>query len=107
MCGQWIRPENIPDYEEYITTLEFANVDKRQEQALFRIYKRQEWMGELGLLINDLNYSGNNFLIDPSYTAKRLDCGQICETRGTCHICYTMLDLANPKRLEYLNQKNT
>ena len=107
VCGQWIRPENIPQYEEYIDIIEFDKVDLRQEQALFRIYKRQSWMGELGLIIQDLNHTGSNYLIDPSYTERRMNCGQVCESRGTCHICYVMLDLANPKRLEYLKEKET
>lgn len=105
VTGQWIRPENIPHCEEYIDIIEFGNVDLKQEQALFRIYKAQSWIGNLDLIIQDLNHSGSNYLIDPEMSKKRFNCGQICESRGSCHSCYLMLDLANPKRYSYLNEE--
>lgn len=100
--GQWIRPENVPDYEPYISTLEFYTPDLARDKARFRIYQKQEWMGELGLLVPDLNHSGSNYLISPEYTAKRMFCGQRCMIDDSCHKCYLMLDLANANRIQYM-----
>jgi hypothetical protein len=105
VCGQWIRPENMDDYDEYIDVIDFEQCNLRQEQAMFRIYAEQkEWPGELGTIITNLNYPGVNRLIPPDATKRRLNCGQRCQY-GPCKLCYHLLDLADPEKLKaYLKE---
>lgn len=105
--GPWIRPEDIELYEEYIDLIEFNRVNLEQERALFRIYAQQHnWPGDLELIIQDLNYPGINRMIPSTLAEKRLNCAQRCQENNQCHLCWRMLDLANPDLLRDY-QKNT
>ena len=105
VTGTWIRPEDVDAYEPYIEVLEFMG-DRKQEQALFRVYTdRKCWQGELGLLIQDLNYPCTNRMIPPDLAEKRLNCGQRCKAMGACRLCYRMMDLANPDLLRPVLEK--
>lgn len=99
VTGTWIRPEDIQTYEPYIDTIEFFG-DITQEQALYRLYAEQHaWSGELGLIIQDLNYLCTNRMVPPTLAEARLNCGQRCQENGICHLCYRTFDLANPTLL--------
>ena len=99
VCGLWIRPEDISTYEPYIELIEFIG-NQKQEQALYRIYAEQHtWSGELGLLVQDLNYPCTNRMIPPTLAETRLTCGQRCQENGRCHLCHRMFDLANPDKI--------
>ena len=99
VTGTWIRPEDVNIYDQYIDTIEFVG-NKTQEQALFRIYAEQgAWSGELGLVVQDLNYPCTNRMIPPDLATARLNCGQRCQETGRCHLCYRYMDLANPDKL--------
>lgn len=104
ITGIWIRPEDIETYEPYIDTIEFIG-NKTQEQALYRIYAEQHaWSGELGLLVQDLNYPCTNRMVPPDLAQVRLSCGQRCEENGICHLCQRTFDLADPEKIRaYLN----
>ncbi len=107
VCGSWVRPEDTELYEQYVDVFEFEDCDVKKEQALYRIYAEQKsYLGSLNTLISNLNYEGINRLIHPELSEKRAFCGQKCATGLNCKICYRMLDLANPDKLEYLKQKN-
>ena len=98
--GPWLRPEDVDLYDQYIDTIEFGRVDLDQERALFRIYAEQkQWPGDVGLIIQDLNYMGVNRMLPPDFAEKRLNCGQRCQENGSCRICWRLLDLANPDLL--------
>ena len=110
VCGQWIRPEDLDMYSPMIDTVEFNFVKPEKEQALYRIYAEQkEWPGELGMIIENLNYLGTNRMISKDVTIARMNCRQKCQNvNGTCRICYRALDLANPDRItEYVNSEKT
>ena len=88
ICGQWIRPEDIDTYEEYVDVCEFKDSSLDKEKALFRIYAQEKvWPGDLNDLITNLNLSCNNNVVYKDLAEKRLSCGQICQQRGTCHYC--------------------
>lgn len=109
VCGTWIRPEDLDDYEEYIDIIEFEDCDNRKEQALYRIYIEQKaWPGELNDIISNLKYEGTNRLIPPNqFGVRRAVCGQMCQETGICQLCYRVLDLANPILLgEYRDAMN-
>lgn len=98
--GPWIRPEDVDQYEPYVDIIEFSRVNLDQERALFRIYAEQKnWPGDVGLIIQDINYLGVNRMLPPDMTTRRLNCGQRCMENGRCRLCWRMMDLANPDLL--------
>ena len=105
VCGTWIRPEDLEAYGEYIDAVEFEDCDQKKEQAMYRIYAEdKEWKTDLGLLITNLNHTGTNRMIGSDYSRRRIDCGQRCQENNGCHICYRLLELANPKLIrDYVN----
>ena len=99
VAGLWIRPEDVPTYEPYIELIEFIG-DRTQEQALYRIYAEQHaWSGELGMVVQDLNYPCTNRMVPPDLAEIRLNCAHRCQEGGACRICYRTFDLANPERI--------
>lgn len=97
----WIRPEDIPIYETFITTIEFEDCDAKKERALFRIYKNQEWSGDISMLITNFAEAGLNRLIDRSFGERRTRCRHRCDKCRFCSIC---LDLAQPELYDYLKE---
>ena len=88
VCGQWIRPEDMFLYEEYVSICEFKDSSLDKEKALFRIYSQDKaWPGDLKDLITNLNLSCNNNVVYKDLAEKRLNCGQVCQQRGSCHYC--------------------
>lgn len=107
VCGSWIRPEDLCLYESFIDVIEFEDCDLKKEQALYRIYFEQKaWPGDLGMIITNLNYPGVNRMIPQELTAKRMTCGQRCQSGSHCRLCYRYLDLANPELLEKYKKNN-
>lgn len=101
VTGSWIRPEDTEAYEKYIHIFEFEDCSSAsREQVLFDIYSRGEWAGDLNMIITNLDYPGVNRMIPPELSQRRINCGQRCESNRTCHLCYRLLDLANPEKLK-------
>jgi hypothetical protein len=106
ICGQWIRPEDLSIYNDYIEVIEFEDADSTKEQALYRIYMKGEgWKTAISSLITNLSPDpASNPLLDEDLTKARLNCRQKCQAGGTCQICYRYFSLANKKKLqEYLD----
>ena len=100
VLGTWIRPEDVDLYQDgYISIIEFIG-NHEQEQACYRIYHQRKWPGELGLVVQDLNYPCVNRMVPPELAQARLNCGQRCLENGSCHLCYRLFDLANPEKLQ-------
>lgn len=101
ITGQWIRPEDVDAYSEYVTTLEFDGVSNnlQKEEALLRVYKEAKmWLGNLNLLIDEFNYNVDNRAIPEGLVKARMNCGQRCMKDGICHRCYNSIILANRLR---------
>lgn len=98
VVGTWIRPEDLDDYEPYISAIEFAASTLEQEQTLYRIYaEKKEWLGETRDLIKSLNFPGHNQLIPPHILGpRRQNCGQECQRLSPCRFCYRVLEAADP-----------
>lgn len=97
VCGQWIRPEDVEEYEDYIQVLEFEPCDIVREQTLFKVYAQdKEWRTRLDILVEDLGSPAINRMIMPEVIETRLKCRQSCKSGGRCHMCYTALKLADP-----------
>jgi hypothetical protein len=79
--GQYIRPEDIPIYGEYIDTIEFRTYGDdwiTKEATLYHVYaENKNWPGNLNLLITNLNYDIDNKLLNttPNFAEKRIKCG--------------------------------
>lgn len=98
--GQWIRPEDVDKYEDFIQVLEFEPCDITREQMLFKIYAiDKQWRTRLDVLVEDLGSPAVNRMIEPTLILARLTCRQRCKSGGRCHMCYTVLQLANPEKL--------
>ena len=106
--GAWFRPEDENTYAPYIDYGCFSYNELRQERGLFKLYTElKTWHGELKDLIIGLNYAGKNHLIPPSLAERRLNCRQTCMYNGSCHLCQTTLDLANPTLLKKRKSEET
>lgn len=106
ICGQWIRPEDMDIYEEYFSACEFKTTSEEKERALFRIYAQdKKWPGDLSTLISNLNVSCNNNVVYKDLVEKRLNCGQVCQQRGSCHYCERALTF-DQTVIEYKESKS-
>lgn len=100
VCGTWIRPEDVPTYEPYIDTIEFAD-ELSAERALFRIYAEQhKWGATINTIIKDIHHEASNRMIPPTLAEVRISCGQRCMENGHCRLCERTFDLANPDLLK-------
>ena len=95
VTGAWIRPEDIDAYSLYVDTIEFGAQPERREQVLFRLYSKDKyWPGDLGRIVQDLNYIGNNLTINSQFSQRRMNCGMKC-AYGNCTLCYDLMKISN------------
>ena len=99
--GQWIRPEDITAYEEYIRCLEFDECQSlKEESTLLEVYQKRYWPGNLNLLIKKLDFNIDNRLISEDFGEIRANCGQRCWNKNRCHLCESILMFASKIREE-------
>ena len=100
ICGQWIRPEDVDTYADYIDVLEFEPCEVTREQTLFKVYAEDKaWSTRLDILVPDLGSPAINRMITPDIITARLHCRQHCKSNRACHICEMGLKLATPDYL--------
>ena len=105
VCGNWFRPENVDDYSIYIDTIEFGLQPERREQTLFRLYsKDKQWSGDLGRIVQDLNYIGNNLTIDNNLILRRMNCEMKCAYTN-CTLCYDIMKISDAIP-QFINSEN-
>jgi len=90
--GIYVRPEDLKLYEPYVTMCEFFAKNLSEEHALFEVYKRGVWNGNLNLLITNLNYNIDNRVIPSVFGTYRLNCNHKCSQNNLCHLCYQCFD---------------
>lgn len=96
VCGDWIRPEDIEQYDRYIEVMEFEDCDLKKEQALYRIYAEdKKWPGKVSMLISNIKTDATNRLIHPDFALMRMTCGQRCQEDNHCRYCHKALEIAN------------
>ena len=99
ICGQWIRPEGIPAYEEFVDTFEFITTDLKHEATLFHIYKDNKvWPGNLNLLFTNFNFNVDNRGLPEEIDKIRTNCSHRCMSTGTCHFCETAMRFSDTLR---------
>lgn len=92
----FIRPEDLHLYEPYIDIVDFHASTTGKEDTLFQIYKRGIYLYDLGILIDNLNMSIDNYTIAPEFAEHRLNCKQSCKIPGGhCQLCETQLQIAS------------
>ena len=91
----FIRPEDIDEYQNYIDTIEFYNVDK-QIDIYYDIYKnKKKWFGKLNEIILDFNSDIDNKYIIPRFAEMRIKCNKNCLKEGSCRRCEVIKQLSN------------
>lgn len=104
--GQWIRPEDMELYADYIAAIEFEDADLQKERALYRIYcEEKNWPGEMNMIITNMNYQCLNRLVSEKVGQARLNCGQRCQSGGACRICERYLYLAKEEVMRKIADK--
>ena len=84
----YIRPEDIPLYERYISSIEFYSKNLQQEAGLLKVYKEDKgWDGNLNLLLTNFHYNVDNRLIPEEFAEARIQCGQRCMKNSPCRFC--------------------
>ena len=102
ICGQWIRPEDVELYDEYVDVFEFITHDMEHERVLLKVYsENKKWPGNLNLLITGLNHDVPNATLPEETGANRINCGQRCMSGGACKFCITAMKFSNTIRNEY------
>lgn len=88
ICGQWIRPEDVEVYEEYIDAFEFRTTSLPQERALYRIYAEQHrWPGEMSDIITNFGVEATNPVVFDDIAKIRTTCKQKCQAGSPCRLC--------------------
>ena len=94
--GTYIRPEDIPYYEPFVSHIEFITDTLTQERAYIRIYKNQKiWPGNLNTLLRDFGVDVDNKGFETTFGKRRLTCRQRCQSTGRCRYCRTQVELIN------------
>lgn len=105
ICGQWIRPEDVPAYEEYVAALEFVDANLTKEATLLHIYKENgHWPGNLNLLFDNFNFNVDNRAIPEDLGERRMNCRQRCMSDGVCRRCISALQFADLIRKRHEEQ---
>lgn len=83
----FIRPEDVPVYEEYVDVLEFYG-DYNMEKIMYRVYsKDKKWFGNLQEIIIGLSDELDSRYLLPQFARVRVGCGKRCIKGTACNIC--------------------
>lgn len=90
----FIRPEDVPIYDQYISTIEFWQYDK--EDTLFEIYHDDKvWNDDINFIICGLNFDSpiiNSLLF--CFGKERCNCDKRCMRGWNCNFCNSIKELA-------------
>ena len=83
----FIRPEDVPVYEDCIDVLEFYG-DYNIEKIMYRVYsKDKKWFGNLQEIIIGLSDELDSRYLLPQFARVRVGCGKRCIKGTSCNIC--------------------
>lgn len=86
----YIRPEDT----KYYTAIDYIEFPVDKEEALFSIYKKEEFLAEISYLVPNITPDIKNALLPEDFAKRRLNCGRRCDTSGSCHYCETQFKIA-------------
>lgn len=90
----FIRPEDVPIYEQYIDVLEFYDVEN--EDLYYKIYAiDKKWFGNLKEIITNLPVDIDSNKIVNTFGKFRVSCERKCiRGKSKCNICSYILEIA-------------
>lgn len=87
----FIRPEDVPLYEDYVDVMEiYAETipQKAKADVYLKIYYHDKtWMGNLKEYLINCKEDINNFYMFKDFGQRRLDCRKRCVSEGRCTFC--------------------
>lgn len=104
----WVPPQLAYIYEPYVDIFDLTDDDEIRETALFEIYTKQEYLGDLRSLCKHMKAIIPCDYFEEKDIIKRVTCRQRCLKPGTttCHYCrqiydiYTLIKEKNGKIIE-------
>lgn len=91
----FIRPEDVPLYEQYIDVFEFFGGTGNFQDIYYDIYKNKKtWYGQLKEIIFGLDIDIDNKFIIPRFGEKRISCNRECLKGGKCNRCNVIEELS-------------
>ena len=102
IVGDWFSPEEKHIYDPFIDVIEFENCTTQQERAMYRIWEKDGWPGNLQDIITNLKTPAEGRLLNPDWFGRnRLDCGRRClSSQSACSLCFRQFSLANYEKLK-------
>lgn len=86
--GQYVRPEDVSVYEEWVDCFEFKTDSLKEEATYLKIYKEQgNWPGNLTYIIRNLDRNVDNRGVLEDFGVRRAYCGQRCKEGRGCGYC--------------------
>ena len=91
----FIRPDDIPAYEDYVDVFELVS-DRERQAVIFKVYKQHKWFGEVGEIIPTFKgHLDSRYLLN-DFGVFRSKCGRRCMYKpGSCNICTRMIELGD------------
>ena len=91
----YVRPEDIPAYENWVDVCELISFNKSDE-TLYKIYaKEKKWWGPLKEIIFGLDSDIDNRYIGPEFAWFRTNCRKRCLRDGSCKMCKRIEELSH------------
>lgn len=103
--GLWVAPEDTENYSKYVDIFEFEDCGRTKEEALYRIYSKGKFDGDMNDLITNLNASALSRMLPYDIGLTRMECGHACQI-GRCRYCDRAFDLAHIKTIEKVEEAN-
>ena len=110
LVGGWFRPEDManPLVTNAIQVAEFDFNTIEQEQALWRIYTKGEWPGELYMIVPSIHDKEVlNRALPPNFGERRADCGQRCQRGSVCKFCRLVAGFAKIETMRKVKELMT
>lgn len=107
IVGGWFRPEDVANefFTRAIQVIEFDATTIEQEQALWRIYNKGAWSGELYMIVPSVHDERIlNRALPPNFGERRANCGQRCQKGRVCKFCYLVTDFAKAENLHKIKE---
>ena len=90
----FIRPEDVPYYEDYIDVLDFTNLPVDEQYIYYEIYKDKKWYGNLKEIFPALNIDLDSRCVVSLFGKKRVSCQRKCLKGQKCDLCNTIANLS-------------
>lgn len=89
----FIRPEDVVDYEPYLSGIEFIG-DANVQEVMYKVYNRGYWYGDLAEIIIGLEDFIDSRRLPQQFGEYRIQCGKRCIQGRNCNLCRSMRQFA-------------